>query len=66
MSRTHKDKPYRLGGDRHRWYCCDNHGSHGKFTRLMSRLARRDLNRSFLDDPDSAVSKSRREYEYFD
>lgn len=29
MSRTYKDKPYSLGGSRHKWYTADNHNSHG-------------------------------------
>lgn len=30
MSRTYKDKPYSLGGSRHKWYIADNHNIHGK------------------------------------
>lgn len=66
MSRTWKDRPYRLGGDRHRWYCVDNHGSHGKFTTLMRRLTRRFLKQELDRDPDSAAKKSPHQKEYFD
>ena len=32
MSRTLKDRPWRLGGDRHKWVIVADHGAHGKFT----------------------------------
>ncbi len=66
MSRTYKDKPYAYGGDRHKYYCVNNHSSHSKFVRLMSRLRRRELDRSFKLDADHAITKSPREKEYFD
>lgn len=66
MSRTHKDRPWRLGGDRHKWFCTDNHGQHGRFTKIMSRLARRELDREFRDDPDCAPKKSKWWHMYFD
>lgn len=66
MSRTWKDKPYRLGGDRHKYFCVSNHGSHGKFTKLMRRLTRAFLRREMIRDPDSAAKKSYRQKEYFD
>lgn len=65
MSRTYKDRPYKLGGDRHKYYCVSNHGSHGKFTRLMRRLARKDLNRQ-LQQTGDLISKSRYQKEYYD
>lgn len=65
MSRTYKDRPYKLGGDRHKYYCISNHGSHGKFTRLMRRLARKDLNRQ-LQQTGDLISKSRYQKEYYD
>ncbi len=64
MSRTYKDKPYSLGGSRHKWYTADNHNSHGKFTRLMSRLARRELDRSVSNG--ELIKKSKFGYYYFD
>ena len=45
MSRTYKDRPWRLGGDRHKWFTVSNHGSHGSFTRMCRRLVRRSLDR---------------------
>lgn len=66
MSRTWKDRPWRLGGNRHRYYCVSNHGSHGKFTRLMRRLTRAFLKRSLQSDPDLAEKRSYRERMYFD
>jgi len=65
MSRTYKDRPYKLGGDRHKYYCVSNHGSHGKFTRLMRRLARKDLNRQ-LQQTGDLISKSHYQKEYYD
>lgn len=65
MSRTYKDRPYRLGGDRHKYNCVNNHGSHGKFTRLMRRLARKDLNRKFQQTGD-LIPKSPYQKEYYD
>lgn len=65
MSRTYKDRPYKLGGDRHKYYCISNHGSHGKFTRLMRRLARKDLNRQ-LQQTGDLIFKSRYQKEYYD
>lgn len=65
MSRTYKDRPYKLGGDRHKYYCVNNHSSHGKFTRLMRRLARKDLNRQ-LQQTGDLISKSRYQKEYYD
>lgn len=66
MSRTWKDKPYRLGGDRHKYFCVNNHGSHGKFTRLMRRLTRAFLRQEMQRDPDSAAKRSPWQKEYFD
>ena len=67
MSRTWKDRPYRLGGNRHGRYCCvSNHGSHGKFTRLMRRLTRAFLKREVRMDPDSAQEKSHYQKDYYD
>lgn len=66
MSRTWKDKPWRLGGNRHRYYCVSNHGSHGKFTRLMRRLTRAFLKREVWRDPDSAQEKSHYQKDYYD
>lgn len=66
MSRTFKDRPYKYGGDRHKYFCCNNHGSHGKFVRLMSRLRRRHLQRSMQADPDMAEKRSHWRYLYFD
>ena len=65
MSRTYKDRPYKLGGDRHRYNCVSNHNSHGKFTRLMRRLARKDLNRQ-LQQTGDLISKSHYQKEYYD
>lgn len=66
MSRTLKDRPYRLGGDRHRYVIADCHNQHGKFKRLMSRLARRELGREFKKDMDGAPKKSKWMWFYFD
>lgn len=65
MSRTYKDKPYSLGGSRHKWYIADNLNSHGKFTRLMSRLARRELDRSVFTNG-KLIKKSKFSYYYSD
>lgn len=66
MSRTWKDRPWRLGGSQHRYFCVNNHGSHGKFTRLMRRLTRAFLKREVRMDPDSAQEKSPYQKEYYD
>ena len=66
MSRTWKDRPWRLGGNRHRYYCVSNHGSHGKFTRLMRKLTRAFLRQEMQRDPDSAAKRSPWQKEYFD
>lgn len=66
MSRTFKDRPYRLGEKRHRWLCVQRHYSHGKFTKLMRRLARAYLSREFRRDPDCAPKRSVYEHLYYD
>lgn len=66
MSRTWKDRPYRLGGKRHKYYIANSHGSHGKFTRLMRRLTRAFLKREVRMDPDSAQEKSHYQKDYYD
>lgn len=66
MSRTWKDRPYRLGGKRRKWFIVGNHWTHGRFTKLMRRLARRDLGRAFKADPDSAPRRSKHQKQYFD
>lgn len=38
MSRTRKDRPYELGGQRHRYYASEK--GHAKFTRSCRRIAR--------------------------
>ena len=65
MSRTYKDRPWRLGGNRHRWFIVANHGAHGKFTRLMRRR-RRAEEREELSRNGEVPPRSRWRYEYFD
>lgn len=66
MSRTYKDKPYHLGGQRHKYYVVNNHGSHGKFTKEMRRKTRSDLKNQLLKHGDLIVIKSKYQTEYFD
>lgn len=66
MSRTWKDMPRRLGGNQHRYFCVNSHGSHGKFTRLMRRLARRFFDREVRRDPETAEKRNYHEKMYFD
>lgn len=66
MSRTWKDRPYSLGGDRHKWCIVSNHGSHGKFTKLMRRLRRAFLKREVRDNPDEAATRTPYDRMYFD
>ena len=63
MSRTYKDKPYHLGGQRHKYYCSPN--GHAAFTRFARRQARHDLNRQFKSTGE-LILKSRWDYIYFD
>lgn len=65
MSRTYKDRPYRLGGKQHRYICCNCHGAHGKFTRLMRRLRRRAEMRELRMNGD-VPPKTYHRYMYFD
>ncbi len=65
MSRTYKDKPWKLGGNNHKWRIVANHGAHGKFTRQMRRAARRDLNAQ-VKAGQEPHRKSKHNYEYFD
>jgi len=65
MSRTYKDRPYHLGGNRHKWYVVSNHGSHGKFTREMRRAVRADLKNQFVRSED-LITKSKYRHLYFD
>lgn len=65
MSRTHKDKPWRLGGNKHKWWIAANHGAHGKFTRQMRRAARRCSNAQ-VRQGETPYRKSKFNYEYFD
>ena len=65
MSRTWKDKPYHLGGQKHKYYVVNNHGSHGKWTKEMRRKVRNDLKSQCLRFQD-LIKKSKYRYEYFD
>ncbi len=66
MSRTKKDRPWRLGGDRHKWHIVANHGAHGKFTTAMRRLRRREEMALLASGEERMPPKSRWRYEYFD
>lgn len=66
MSRTLKDRPWRLGGDRHKWVIVANHGAHGKFTTEMRRARRREENQLLADGEKRMPRKSRWRYMYFD
>lgn len=63
MSNTYKDKPERLGGQKHK-YCCGSK-NHGRFTRDMRRQTRHDLNRQFARTGE-LITKSRWQYAYYD
>lgn len=65
MGKTWKDRPWRLGGNRHKWYIASHHGEHGKFTRLMRRR-RRHEEALYLKDHGEVPRRSRFRYEYFD
>ncbi len=65
MSRARKDKPWRLGGNNHKWWIAANHGAHGKFARQMRRAARRDFDAQVKID-EKPHRKSKYNYEYFD
>lgn len=65
MSRTWKDRPYRLGGSRHRWLCCDSGRTHAQFVRIMSRLRRRAEMES-LRRHGEVPKRTRHRYKYFD
>ncbi|MDO5358724.1 MAG: hypothetical protein Q4E80_05010 [Slackia faecicanis] len=66
MSRTRKDRPWRLGGDRHKWVTAANHGAHGKFTAMMRRKRRREENLLVRSGEERPSPRSRWRYEYFD
>lgn len=63
MSRTFKDKPYRLGGQRHPYYCTDDR--HAAFTRQCRRRARRRANMQ-LHTGIEPPPKYPCQYEYWD
>lgn len=65
MGKTHKDRPWRLGGHRHKWCICANHGAHGKFT-TSRRRARRREEESDLRRYGEVSPRSRFRYEWFD
>lgn len=66
MSRTLKDRPWRLGGDRHKWVIVANHGAHGKFTTEMRRARRREEKQLLAGGEERMPRKSRWRYMYFD
>lgn len=65
MSRTYKDRPYSLGGHRTKYFCVNNHGSHGRFTRECRVHERRYLDR-WLDRYGELVRHSPLYRLYFD
>lgn len=65
MSRTFKDKPYHLGGQRHKYVVVNNHGSHGKWTKEKRQATRADLKRQF-ERTGELITKSKYQKEYFD
>lgn len=65
MSRTAKDRPWHLGGQRHKWHICANHGAHGKFATAMRRARRRQERRELRKTGDPH-RKSRWRYYWFD
>lgn len=66
MSRTCKDRPWRLGGDRHAWVTTSNHGAHAKFTAAMRRKRRREENLMVKMGEEKLSPRSRWRYKYFD
>mgnify|MGYP006934868302 CR=1 FL=1 len=66
MSRTRKDRPWHLGGDRHAWVTVSNHGAHAKFTTAMRRKRRREENLVVKMGEEKPSPRSRWRYEYFD
>lgn len=65
MSRTRKDRPWRLGGQRHRYYVSGEHGQHARFKRAMKRMRRRYCDRWVMRH-DDVPGKSWHQYMYFD
>lgn len=65
MARTFKDRPWRLGGDRHKYVIVANHGRHGKFTTSMRRARRRE-EKQLLNYGGDVPPKSKFRYLYFD
>ncbi len=66
MSRTHKDRPWRLGGDRHKWMTAANHRAHSKFTAAMRRKRRRKESPLVRNGEEKPSPRSRWRHEYFD
>lgn len=66
MSRTEKDKPWRCGGNRHKWVIASRTGNHGRFTRRMRRRRRYAEKRELQITGERPSTKSKLRYVWFD